>query len=266
MLRRLAAGSFTAFLLLLCLLAAPDPALAQARCDPTLPRNDAQSSGYRPRGDRCEGIYKRPVPSFGVELVSLTAASSADLCSGSSIHMVWPAAASLTGAGPVRVRAESFRPLLYYRLDLDRPANAVSYLWPSEPRCNSDVSLTAKDVGIIASTNVTRDGKPLEVLLPVGLASQASGPVRAPYQAVLMPGARLREVYVSLGRIGASGAPTPIFSERPLGSRPYPAGARVIIPLTAADVTQPGLYRVRASAAFESGQSEVIEFYFVHGR
>jgi hypothetical protein len=257
----LAAGAFV------CILTWPAHAAAQARCDPSVPRNEAQSSGYRPRGDRCEGIYKRPVNSFGVQLVSLTAHGLAELCApGTPVHMVWPGAAAIPGAGPIRVQAESMRPLLYYRLDVDRQAGASSYQWPAEPRCSSDVGLRVADVGIIARTTAMLAGKPIEVLLPVGLAAQAAAPIRLPYQAMLMPGGRLREVYVSLWRIGAGATPTPVVSERPLSMRPYPAGTRVVIPFTADEITQPGLYRVRASVEFESGALQAVEFHFVHGR
>jgi hypothetical protein len=157
------------------------------------------------------------------------------------------------------------KPLLYYRLDVDRQAGASSYPWPAEPRCSSDVALRAADVGIIARTTAILAGKPIEVLLPVGLAAQAAGPIRLPYHAMLMPGGRLREVYVSLWRFAGT-TPTPVVSERPLSMRPYPAGTRVIIPLTAEDVTQPGLYRVRASVEFESGALQAVEFHFLHGR
>src|SRR4051812_27417646 len=96
-------------LALLCLLPA-SRASAQVRCDPAVPRNDAQSSGYRPRGDRCEGIYKRQVSSFGVQLVSLTARSEpGDMCTaGAPVQMIWPApSAGLVAAGPIHLQAES---------------------------------------------------------------------------------------------------------------------------------------------------------------
>ncbi len=252
---------------LLCFPTFTTGAAAQTRCDPSVPRNDAQSSGYRPRGDRCEGTYKRPVSSFGVQLVSLTAAGLTELCApGAMVHMVWPDVTGVAGAGPIRVQAESMKPLLYYRLDVDRQAGATSYPWPADPRCSSDVGLRVAETGIIARTSATLGGKPIEVLLPVGLAAQAAAPIRPPYQAMLMPGGRLREVYVSLWRFGTGTTPTPVVSERPLSMRPYPAGTRVVIPFTADEVTQPGLYRARASVEFETGALQAVEFYFVHGR
>ena len=249
--------------------ATPPDAWAQGPCDPALPRNDAQSTGYHPRGDRCEGVYKRPVASFGIQLVSLTAQSGvSSICTaGEPTHMIWPAATpAALGAGPVHVMAESLRPLLYYRLDVDRQAGASAFEWPQDPRCSNDVALTAGDVGILARTHMTLRAKPIEVLLPVGLSRQPTAAVRPPYQAALMPGRRLREVYVSLWLYGSAPNPTPVIVERALSMRPYPAGTRVTIPFSAEDVAQPGVYRARASVEFETGEVEALEFYFLHGR
>jgi hypothetical protein len=255
--------------ILVCLAASSSQALAQARCDPALPRNDTQSSGYRPRGERCEGVYKRPVSSFGVQLVSLTAQSAlTDLCAtGETLHMVWPAPAiTVPGSGPIHVQVESLRPLLYYRLDVDRQAGTSSFQWPSDPRCSNDVALGPAELGILARTQGMLGAKPIEVLLPVGLSRQPTATVQPPYQAALMPGRRLREVYVSIWRYGGGTAPTPVVSERPLSMRPYPAGTRVVIPFANADLAQPGLYRVRASVEFDGGEIEAVEFYFLHAR
>lgn len=243
-------------------------ASAQTPCDPTLPRNDSQASGYQLRGDRCEGIYKRPVASFGIQLVSLTASTSlTNICSaGGPVYMTWPAGAAQEGRAPVHVMAESLRPLLYYRLNVDRQPNTTSFPWPSSPRCNNDVALKAGDIGILARTRLTLGARQVDVLLPVGLSGEPTTPIRPPYQAALMPGRRLREVYVSLWRYGGGSTPTPIFSERALGLRPYPAGTRVTIPLSPNDLTQPGLYRVRASVEFDAGEVEAPEFFFLHGR
>lgn len=252
----------------LCWLWPAVSASAQTPCDPAVPRNDSQASGYQLRGDRCEGIYKRPVASFGIQLVSLTASTGpTNICSaGGSVYMTWPVGAADGGGASVHVMAESLRPLLYYRLDVDRQPNTTSFAWPPSPRCNNDVALTASDVGILARTRMTLGARQIDVLLPVGLSNEPTTPVRPPYQAALMPGRRLREVYVSLWRYGAGATPTPVFSERALGLRPYPAGTRVTIPLSPSELTQPGLYRVRASVEFEAGEVEAPEFFFLHGR
>lgn len=247
------------------LLALPTLAVGQG-CDPALPRNDQQVTGYRPRGDRCEGVYKRQVASFGVQLVSLSSPSDVgDLCvPGQPVHMTWPAVPGAVSAGPIHLQAESLRQLLYYRLDADRPPGTASYEWPTDPRCSNDVRLTSRDVGLLARAPYLLGARKVDVLLPVGLTRTVGTPLRPPYQAVLLPGRRLREVYVSVWRHGNIEAPTRIVSDRPLSMRPYPPGQRVAVPLSQADFGVAGLYRVRTSVEFDTGEVEALEFYILH--
>ena len=105
----------------------------------------------------------------------------------------------------------------------------------------------------------------MDVLLPVGLTRKVGAAIRPPYQAVLLPGRRLREVYVSVWRHGNTETPTRIVSDRPLAMRPYPPGERVAVPLSPADFGGAGVYRVRTSVEFDSGAVEAVEFYVLHG-
>ena len=104
----------------------------------------------------------------------------------------------------------------------------------------------------------------LDVLLPVGLTRTGGAAIRPPYQAVLLPGRRLREVYVSVWRHGNTQTPARIVSDRPLSMRPYPPGERVAVPLAPADFGAAGLYRVRTSVEFDTGEVEALEFYILH--
>ena len=241
----------------------PAPASAQS-CDPALPRNESQPSGYRPRGDRCEGVYNRQVAAAGIQLVSFTAASDIEnLCTpGEPVHLVWARRAE--APAPVRVRAESLRQRLYYRLDLERPPDASAFLWAPAPRCNNDVRLGAQELGILARTPHTLGAKPVDLHLPVGLAKDPGARPRPPYRAVLVPGRRLAEMYVTVWRHGSDGGSTRLFAERPLGKSPYPAGIRIAVPLQAEELTQPGVYRVRTSVQYDNGDVEALEFYFFH--
>jgi hypothetical protein len=262
------AGRTVAALAIGAWLLAPFVHVGAQTCDPAIPRNDSLTSGYRPRGDWCEGVYQRLVASSGgIKLVSLTAASDLDnLCvPGQPLHLTWatPAPAS----GPVRIRAESLRQRLYYRLDLDRPSSASSFEWPPAPRCNNDVRLTASEWGILAQVPSTVDARVADVLLPVSLSRTSSTGSRLPYRAVLVPGRRLNEIYVSLWRQGTNGSPARrVFFERPLGRSPYLPGTPVAVPLSSADVTEPGVYRATVSAQSDSGTPEALEFLFFHGR
>lgn len=249
-----------------CVLAQAPLPVAQSPCDPALPRNDAQTSGYQQRNDRCEGIYKRQVASFGVQLVSLTGTLPAgDLCvKGQALHFVWPHLATAPSK-PIQLQLESFRRDLYYRMNTERAPQSASYEWPAEPRCNGDVQLASRDLGVLARTQSSIGSKPIDVLLPVTLSAQPSAPVRPPYRAVLVPGSRVQEVYVTLWQLDAGTNPTRIVFERPLNTPPYPSGGRIIVELSAADVKKPGLYRLVLNVEFENGQRESIDRYFIDG-
>jgi hypothetical protein len=244
-------------------------ARAQAPCDPALPRNESQAAGYRQRSDRCEGIYKRDVASFGVQLVSLTGAPGGgqplqDLCTeGQAAHLVWPR--SSAPSRPIRLQVESLRRQLFYRLDSERPAQSSSYEWPSEPRCSNEVRLRGPELGVLARTQSSLADKPIDVLLPVALSSQPAAGVRPPYRAALVAGRRVSEVYITLWRYANPATPERITFERPLDARPYLPGVPIIIGLSEADVKERGLYRLRASVEFESGERETLDVYFLNG-
>jgi hypothetical protein len=250
-----------------CVLSQTRLPAAQSTCDPSLPRNEGQTSGYQQRNDRCEGIYKRQVSSYGVQLISLTGSlPTGDLCAkGQTLHFVWPRLATAPSK-PIQLQLESFRRDLYYRLNTERTPQSPSYEWPVEPRCNGDVLLQSRDIGVLARTQVAiGSSKPIDVLVPVILSPQPSAAVRPPYRAVLVPGSRVQEVYVTLSQYDASGSPTRIVTDRPLNMPPYPSGGRIVVELTAADIKKPGLYRLVLNVEFENGQRESVDRFFIDG-
>ena len=245
-------------------LVSPAAASGQSSCDPSLIQNNSLSIGYRPRGDRCEGIYRRQVSSFGVQLISLTAQSDLrDLCAfGERVHLVIPTRRGEPGSVPVRVQAESLRSDLYYRLDVELKSRN-SFELPADPRSHNEVRLTAAELALLAKVPAVAGANRIDALLPVRLAGEPSAHVLPPYRALLMPGRRVRDVFVSLWRYDGATA-TRIVSERSLNARPYPADTPIAIVLERTDVQQAGLYRSRVNVEFESGEAESLDFYFVH--
>ena len=250
-----------------CILSHAGSARAQSPCDPSLPRNDAQAAGYKQRSDRCEGIYKRDVGSYGVQLVSFVAAPAfEDICvPGQAVHLIWPGQPTTPASAPVHLQVESFRRQLYYRLDTNRPPRSTSYEWPDEPRCSSEVRLKVPELGILARTQSSLGPKPVDVLLPVMFSTRPVARVSPPYRAVLVPGRRVSEVYVSLWYYGSAQNPTRVVPERPLAMKPYPTGVPITVELSAGEVKNPGLYRLRTSVEFESGELEALDLYFLNG-
>ena len=114
-----------------------------------------------------------------MQLVSLTASVPIEnLCTkGQAIHLVWPAFAAPIPK-PIYVQVESLKPTLDYRLNTDRPAKSSSYEWPLVPRCNDDVQLRGSELALIARTQSSFGSNTIDVLLPVAVSVQATGPVR----------------------------------------------------------------------------------------
>jgi hypothetical protein len=245
----------------LCMLGSP--AAAQS-CDPALLRNDSRPISYRQRGDRCEGIYSRRVSAFGAQLISFTGQFDIrDLCSGGRpVHMVLPPSA--TAGAPVRLRGESLRPDLYYRVDIELRSRG-SFEWPFDPRCNNEVRLTAAELALMARRQVVVGPSQVEALVPVSLSFDPSVAAQPPYRALLMPGRRAREVYVSLLRYDGTSR-IRVFAERPLNRRPYAPDTAIPVVLDRNDVATPGLYRADITLQFEGGEVETIGFHFINGR
>lgn len=229
---------------------------------------DAGPVSYRARGDRCEGVYRRRVSSSRVHLVSFTTASELrDLCSGPQQVrlLVPPAAFTQSGSRSVHIQAESLRPLLYYRMDVDLRQQAPEFAWPWDPRCNNVVRLTAPELGVIASAPVRIGAKEEEVVVPVALSFESRA-VTPPYRALLMPSGRVREVFVSLWHYGTVASPVAVVVDRPLNARPYPAQTPIAVTFDARDVKTPGLYRARLNVEFDTNQAETLDFFFLGAR
>jgi len=243
------------------------PARAQSPCDPLLPRNDSESAGYHQRADRCEGIYKREVASFGVQLVSFSAVSPLDdICTpGQPVQFTWPGPQAGSAAQPIHLQVESLRRQLYYRLDTNRPGASTSWEWPVEPRCSNEVRLTVHELGVLARTKGIAGSKPVELVLPVAFSTKQTAGAQPPYRAVIVPGRRVSEIYVSLWNYQNPQMPTRVVSERPLDMKPYPAGVPIVIELSAREVRDRTLYRLVSSVEFESGERETVDVYFLNG-
>src|SRR6185369_3162544 len=135
----------------ICLLALPSLAddsphrlQCQAPCDCSL---DAASATvqYVKRGNRCEGVFKRPVAGgYGLELASFTAGPySFDPAKGDPVEINWG-----VPSGVLLVRVQSTEPWLNYRMDYSAQPGEVRYKWPMDAAVN--VGITAKRVGVTA--------------------------------------------------------------------------------------------------------------------
>lgn len=236
------------------------PLAAQPQCEDRLVQAVAVPNGYRARGDRCEGVYARPIAGTAFVVLSLTAAFDR-FAPGSTppvIALEWRPTAE-----PVRVRVQGLRPRLNYRMDAALAPGATGYRWPSD--ILRVLRLSADDIGVLAWTDARLGDRALRVFLPVALHT---GPGAAEtgrrYRCVIVPGRELTEVYVSLRRIGAGGTDsTVVFPPRERGLGFYPAEYPVALTVTAPP--DAGLYALDLSVRMRDSTTAVERIVFRQG-
>lgn len=233
------------------------PALGQS-CDDDLLARARGPHGYQLRGERCEGIYARPVGGSVLYLISLTGSfEDYDPLSGQPLRLTW----SAPGDNEVQLRAEGIERQLYYRMDARRPPGAGAFEWPTGILAAQRI--TKDSLGIRGWTTVNVGGVDRDVYLPLSI-SQADEPVRCgSYQLVLWPGVRMREVYVSLAPVGTSGETDAFIKEdEPLRYGYYPAEFPIVIELP--KLVNPGLYYLKIGADPRQGPPRTLEYWFYH--
>ncbi len=230
-----------------------------AFCDPSLaaPANDPL--GYRLRGDRCEGRFVKDVGNTTLSLRSLVeSVEPLEVLGTRPLHADWTPA---PGATDVHLRVQGVKRRLYYRLDAQRPAAAGGYAWPADVLLG--LTRSAADIGLLASTRVPVNGALQDVLLPlrVGATPRAG----AAYTLVLVPGAALGEVFVTVDEIGGDGGVRhAVMHDQPLQYGYYPAERGVEIRLPLRSLGERGLVRVRIAAQLEAGGTSTIDAWLFH--
>ncbi len=235
------------------------PGTQQSPCDPSLSQSSADRNGYRQRGDRCEGVYIHGVTSQALRLISFTGSfENFDPASGTVLRLEWSPPA---GGSAVHLRANSLRPRLYYRFDAIRPAGGTSYSWP--PAVLRELQLRKPELGIVAWVTQPVGSSTREVYLPVRVGQRATPASANGYLLVLVPGAELAEVFVTLAPVQADGQPgKPIQQSQPLRRVFYPAERD--IPILIAPLTTPGVYYLQISAPLRQGGSADLRLWFYH--
>lgn len=228
-------------------------------CDPSLRGPPGHPYPYRNRGDRCEGVYARPVASTTLSVVSLTAAfDDYKLESPASLATKWaapvpgapyPVACGATpGADePIHLRAQSLQPRIYYRMDAVRSLADRGYDWPKEML--GALAISRPGLGVLAWMTRAVDGAERTVYLPLRIAQQpgTSQSVVADYRVDIVPGRELAEVYVTLARFDVAGQPASWLKRgEALGYGYYPAERPIRIPLPLSG--SPGCYRLEITA------------------
>jgi len=226
-------------------------------CDPHLLQPAGNPYGYRQRGDRCEGLYIQQVSGAPLVIASWTASfGDYDLHSRQPISIEWQ---GMRGAGSVRLRAQGLRRRLYYRMDTLRPSGSKSFAW--QPDLLSALNISRQDVGVVGIAHGLAGEAEQEIYLPLRISHGIRPAWAGNYELVLLPGAELKEVFISLSTL--NGTKRSVLKEgEALGYGYYPAERPIDIPIAGARAR--GLYHLEVGATLKSGGAAAAELWFYH--
>jgi hypothetical protein len=236
------------------------PLFAQEKhCDPNLKQATDNPNGYYLRGDRCEGEYIKPVASTRLRVVSLTEyVEDFNPTSNRPLLVEWTAPKN---AG-IHLQAHALRHRLYYQMDTIRPEGSSSYTWPSN--LLSTFNLKRNELGFVAWASYLVGNTEREVYVPLLIRQQNANIRSGSYKVVLLPGAELSEVFISLAPVGPDGrAGAFVKRDEPLGYGNYPAEQGITITLPV--LKTPGIYRLEIGATLRAGGSSTVPpVWFYH--
>lgn len=247
--------------LLVLVLAGPGERVLYAQqdsCDSSLQQSSKDKNGYRQRGDRCEGVYIQGVSSPALRVVSLVQSfEDFDPAASTELVVEWDSPANV----PVHLRANALRPHLYYRFDAVRSGGATSYRWPTAML--RSLELKQRELGFIAWYQQQIGSVARDVYIPVRIGRDTSATLSGRYLLMLVPGAELTEVFLSLVPLNAQGQPGRfIVQDKPLARGFYPAGRGINIPLTG--FSAGGVHYLEISATLRAGGSATTRLWFYH--
>jgi hypothetical protein len=232
----------------------------ESQCDPNLKEPSNDPYGYRIRGtkrDRCEGIFIREVANTPLLVASLTESfEDFDPSAGGDLVVEWRA----PGDANVHLRAYTLKHRVYYRMDSLLPARSNSYVW--QPGLLSALNLRKQDLGVVAWISQLVGKTKRDVYLPLRIRQRNAAKSQG-YQLLLLPGAELSEVFVSLAPVKSDGEPGAfIRNGQKLGYGYYPADRG--IPVEINDLNTPGVYYLKIGAELRAGGSSTTQLWFYH--
>ncbi len=235
-------------------------AAAQEHCDPTLVRPAGDPLGYVLRGDRCEGLYIREVAgSGGLSIASVTEPfEQFEVGPGKSLHLEWTPP---PGDAPTRLRAFGLRRKLYYRMDTVRPPGATTYTWSADVL--APLKMRSQELGVVGWVPYAVGEKMHEVYVPLRIGTPGPATRSRRYVVMLLPGADLTEVFITLSTLDAGGR-TRAFLKRdePLRYGYYPAERGIAVHLP--ELKTAGIYHLQIGATLTRGGSATRSLFFYH--
>jgi hypothetical protein len=227
-------------------------------CDRDLNAPAGHPYGYRLRGDRCEGIYVQEINCTTLRIASLIESfEDYDPASGKDLLVQWPA----FGHRDIRLRTQSLKRRLYYRMDTVRPPGSTSYTWPSH--LLAALKISKRDLGIMGWTRYAVGNTEQSVYVPLRISQQQQPLQLGNYQLVLLPCRELIEVFVSLAAIGVDGHPVSFLRDGEALEYGYYTDERdITIPITGLEI--PGVYYLEIGATLKGGGVTTVELWFYH--
>jgi hypothetical protein len=208
---------------------------AKVPCDSNLLQLAAPVNGYRPRGDRCEGVYARQVAGTTLFLSSFTETfEKYDLSADDPLIIRWAAPAD----SGIQLRAETIKAGRYYRMDTRRAARLgvpLAQPVPAPERLAAATWGLGDQVALIGG----------DAVCPAAHKELAHR-LRTAAGGLLHRDPALELVSRPLDSTGAE--TRVIRKDEPLGRGFYPAGSPILISLKRADLAAPGLYSLKVSA------------------
>ncbi len=203
-------------------------------CAKGIPLDFDDEFGYRPRGDRCEGLYNLPVGGAArIAIESLTQhLSLGDLDNRSHILLRW----RVPTPTPVRLTAVSERPRIRYRMDVLLPASASEFRWSTE--VVGHIGLEGDDIGLVGTARIRIAGIARDVYVPVtagpGIISDGS------IEIVFVADVDLAALELTIRPIDARGAPEAASFHGKFGGPFVPAEVPIKVTLAGSEWTAAG--------------------------
>ncbi len=234
---------------------------AQNFCDSTLLQNNNGPLGYSYRGNRCEGIYAKPVGATTLWIASFTESfEDYKLNTNKPLLVEWdrPSASSV-----IRLRAQGVKRRLYYRMDTHLPAVNNSFAWANNVL--SSLNIGKNDIGVICLTKLALGNKTQEVYLPVRIKQTGKSIRNKSFTLAIIPGVELSEIYTSLSAADADGKPGKyIVEDKKLGYGYYPADRSIATNVSG--LVAEGFYYMEISAILKSGGTSTLGFWFYYSK
>ena len=233
------------------------PAGPESFCDPGLESKPGATT-YRMRVDRCEGIFAQQVSSPHLEIRSLVGVlPSFNPKKDSEVVLAWTAPPG--NEREVQLRAFSFKPLTFYRMDTRVRSDRSTYHWPADVL--SWVGLGRDDLGLLAWTDLPELGgtKPVYLPLRAGTASQKT---EDGYTVKFLPATRLSEVHVKVSRLDGQRKVSAEVRDEKLVDNYYPPGEPA--EFSTGKLGPAGFYRITITATPKTGLSIIQDFDLYH--